>query len=346
MTAERDVNDERQEFLERRMSGLGATDSPKILGLSRYGTALTVYRDKVDPQPDEQSLPAWLGLKLQNTVAELYTAASGIRVRADNRHHRHPKHDWMVCHLDFRAWGKPGLLVECKTKAHMTGFGEDGTTRIPAEIWVQVQHEMAVTGADTCHVAVLFGHHTFRVYPIARDDHFIETLIPRLEAFWYGNVIAKVPPLPTGHSLDGAEVRREHPHTDNDAPLKPATPEQEQVVRQLVIAENNAAATKLAAEDLKNKVIRLIGDAPGIEGSFGRITYRKDKDRTTTDWEAVAATQSNVIEELLLIANPGDDDELVSRLARAQAVIGNLPGLYQSTREGSRRFLTYFTEED
>lgn len=344
MTAERDAGDERQDFLDRRQTGLGATDSPKILGLSRWGTPLTVYNDKVDPQPDETSLPAWLGLKLQNTVAELYSAATDIRVRADNRHHRHPRHDWMVCHLDFRAWGKPKLLVEIKTKAHMTGWGDDGSTKIPAEVWVQVQHEMAVTGATEAHVAVLFGHHTFRVYPIPRDDAFIDELIPKLEAFWYGHVIARVPPAPSGHELDSRAVRREHPTVEGGS-LKAATPEQEQVVRQLRLARTNAAATALAEEDLKNKVIRIIGEAPGLTGSFGTITYKQDRDRVTVDWEAVAATQNNLIDELLLLANPSDD-ETASRLARVQTVWATLPGLYEATKPGSRRFLTNFHEEN
>src|SRR4030095_4125765 len=118
--AQRDAADWRKEWHEQRATIIGATDSPKILGLSRHGTALSVYNDKVNPSgPQGQSLPAWLGLKLQSAVGELYTAATGTRLRASDRLFRMREFDWIGCHLDFRAWGDPTLLVEAKTRAYM-----------------------------------------------------------------------------------------------------------------------------------------------------------------------------------------------------------------------------------
>lgn len=340
----RDAGDERQEWLESRQTGIGATDSPKILGLSRWGTSLTVYDEKVNPPTDRgMSLSAWLGLAVQRTVGELYTQATGNKLRADNRHHRMLGHPHIVCHLDFRAVGKPSLLVECKTKAYMRGWGEDGSTEIPADIWVQVQHEMMVTGAQLCHVAVLFGHHTFRVYPIPRDDDFIEKLIPKLDEWWRGHYEARVPPEPSGHPLDMDRVRGEFP--ENTEPLKAATPEQEAIVERYRLASGNAAQAKMAADGLKAKLIQIIGNAAGLQGRFGQITYKKDRDRDVVDWEAVAVQYGNVIEELLSLANPGDDDRTVQRLSRAQQLYENAPSLFTEKKVGSRRFLPNFAKE-
>lgn len=332
----RDVGDERAEFLERRATGIGATDSPKILGLSRWGTALTVYEDKVAPRPQEMSLPAWLGLKLQSTVAELYTAQTGTILRADNRHHRHPEHDWMVCHLDFRAKGQPSLLVECKTKAWMTGWGEEGSVEIPVDIWVQVQHEMAVTGATECDVAVLFGHHTFRVYRVVRDDPFIATMIPRLATVWFENIIPRIPPEPTGHELDTAAVKRAHP--EHDDTWVAATAEDEAFIKQVVLARQNANVAEANKDEQENKLRVLIGRAQGITGSFGQITYRQTRDREEIDWAAVAVTQGAVIEDLLTLVNPGDDEEMVRRLAIAQSTYESAVSLATTPKAGYRRF--------
>jgi predicted phage-related endonuclease len=113
-----EADDQQRAFDEQQRSGVGSTDSPKLLGLSKYGTALTVYERIVGGAPPHQpSLPAWLGLKMQRTVAELYTEATGIRVRADNGHHRHPTLPFIVTHLDYRAWGNRQHLVEAKTRA-------------------------------------------------------------------------------------------------------------------------------------------------------------------------------------------------------------------------------------
>lgn len=341
----RDVGDQRQEFIEQQLSGLGATDSPKILNLSKYGTALTVYeRLQKISVPSEMGLPAWLGLRLQAVVGEMFSQAMGVKLRADNKHHRHFEHDWMTCHLDFRVWGQPKTLVEVKTKAYMRGWGEDGSTEIPADVYVQCQHEMAVTGADICYVAVLFGHHTYRTYPIKRDQGFIDKLIPRLEDFWFKNHLAGVPPLPTGHDLDDESLRRQY--ADHDETLKAATPEQEVIIGKLRSARLNVAQAEGAKAEIENRVKLMIGSAAGILGAFGRITWKKSKDTVTTDFEQLAITYANVIEDLFLMARPGDDPQEVARLARAQSVFDTAVGLATYPKLGSRRFLVDFAEED
>lgn len=341
--SEQVINDDaRKAFHESRATGIGATDSPAILGLSKWGTPLTVYHDKVDP-PDEraQSLPAWLGNRLQDVVAELYTAQTGIRLRADNKHHRHPRLPWLVCHLDYRAWGQPKLLVECKTRAYMTGWGEEGTKEIPPDIWVQCQHEMAVTGATRCDVAVLFGHHTFRVYEIDRDEAFITSLLSRLEQFWHYNVEARVPPEPTASEHDDALIRKMHP--DHDDTMLPATPEQDALARGYRLAQQNMKQVKETADGIKHRLQEIIGDHAGIRGAFGQITWKKSAPSTVTDWAAVAAAYRGAIEGLTpdaIPACPHIGDWLLDHDLDA------IESLYTRTEPGSRRFLTTFTKED
>lgn len=271
--------------LERR-TGIGATDSPKILGLSRYGSALTVYEDKVgEPQAYEPSLPSWLGLRLQQTVGELYTTATGIQIRAANVQFRDPVQTWLVCHLDFRALGDTGLLIEAKTRSSTRGWGEDGTQHIPEDVWVQVQHEMMVTGATECHVAVLFGSQSFRIYPIQRDGEFITALRQKLSTFWHSHVIPRVPPPASGHGSDGAALSRLYPSRDG---IRSATPEQSGLVRRYREAQIAADEAAVKALALKNRIIQVIAGHEGLEGPFGTITYRTGKDRAFVDWRAIA----------------------------------------------------------
>jgi predicted phage-related endonuclease len=349
MTEERDFLDERREFHDARQRGIGATDSPKILGLSRRGTALSVYEEKVGiVQPGEMSLPAWLGLRMQNVVGELYTQATGNILRADNRQHVHRLHDWLVCHLDFRVAGRPKLLVEAKTRAFMTGFGEDGSQEIPLDIWGQVQHEMAVTDATECHVAVLFGHHTYRTYPIPRNDAYIAKMIPRLESFWNENVVPGVPPEPGG-SLDSASVRRAHP--DHDDRVISVAPGQMPIVHAALLARHNVKAADEAFAEAENKLIDLIGDAAGVTGPFGTITRKKSRDGVKVDWEQVAATRANVLADLFdwfdgQAARNRLAKKDLARVARAQAVAVTVEPLFTTTKEGTRRMHYAITEEN
>lgn len=319
-----DALDTEREFREQQRSGIGATDTPKILGLSRYGSARTVYERLLsDPSQEQQSsLPAWVGMRIQGTVAELYTAATGYRVRAAKGHYRHKEDDWVVCHLDYRVWGSAFILVECKTRSRMTGWGPDGSEVIPRDVWAQVQHEMFVTGATECHVAVLFGHHTFRVYPIKRNEEFLDTLRPVLRMFWHDNVLAKVPPPLTGHEADGRIVAEQHP--DNDAFYRNATPAQVQAVASLRAAADEEAAAAYKLDGAKNRVKEIIGDALGLIGPFGRITWKRTRDATVVNWEGVAGAYRQIIEDWDTPEDPVDLDAV--------------QGLHTGIREGSRRF--------
>jgi predicted phage-related endonuclease len=365
VTAERlelqDPGDRRQEFLEEQQRGIGATDAPKILGLSKWGSALTVYERLTEgPRDDVPSLPAWLGMRLQGVVAELYTTATGQEVRAANQHFQHREDPFLVAHLDYRAKGRPSLLVECKTRAHMTGYGEDGTGEIPAEVWTQVQHEMLVTGATETHVAVLFGHHTFRVYPIPRDEEFIASWRARATAFWNDHVLARVPPEPTGHYADDQYLRRLHP--SDDGTLLAATAEQVDLMRQLVLATNNVKATEAARDEVQNQLKLAIGDAAGLIGPFGEVTWKRSKDSESVAWDQVAITYAGTYESLVAFLRERgadletfdtsgstswrayDPEALQSELRIGAAVYETAVGLATSVRPGSRRFLAKLKE--
>jgi predicted phage-related endonuclease len=340
-----EILDERREFHEARAKGLFSTDGPKLLLLSRYGTPRTVYEDKVGTSKQgPMSLPAWLGLKLEATVAELYTESTGRRVRRDARDHWAKGTDFpMGAHLDFRVVGEPRRLVEAKTRAYMKGWGEEGSKEIPPDVWVQVQHQMYVTGAERCDVAVLFGHHTFRVYEINRSDEFLDGYLTALSAFWNGHVLKKDPPPPSGKPQDTERVKAGHPTHDDT--LRAATPEMEQLVRQYRQARFNRDQAEERKAELENQLKEHIGDAAGLTGSFGNITWKRTKDSTEVSWQLVADAYANVIDDLLEMANPGDDDEAVSRLRADLAVRETAVSLYTTVKPGYRRFHASFEEE-
>ena len=344
-----DALDERREFYEQRNSGIGATDTPKILGLSKHGTALTVYnRLTGPPQGEEQpasSLPAWMGLRLQSTVGELYTEATGYRVRAARQHYRHRQHEWLVCHLDFRVWGHPYILVEAKTRAYMRGWGEDGTAHIPEDVWAQCQHEMAVTGALEVHVAVLFGHHTFRVYRIPRDEVFIEALIPQLGRFWHDNVLARVPPPPTGHWRDQQVLAERYP--EHGPFYRNATPSQQELVASLRASIRAQEQATAAVEDVKAKVKDLIGTSMGLIGPFGEISWKKTSDVAVIDHAAVANEYAEIVSWLMDMVPEPDTEAQAVRLATIQeALRQGVTSKHTTTKEGSRRFLVKWADEE
>ena len=339
-------DDGRRRFLEARQQGIGASDAAAVLGLSPWGTPLTVYHDKVEPIGDltPGSLPMWLGLRLEDVVAELFTARTGQRVRSDNRTHVHPEDPWLISHLDYRVLGQPDELVECKIQNSRSGWGEDGTDDVPVYYWTQAQHELLVTGARICHIPVLFGLYDFRVFHIGRDEKFHETWRVAASDFWHNHVLARIPPQLGGDAFSRKVVSARYP-TYEDV-LKVLPPERELIVLRLREEMVKLKEQEVAVETLKNRVKDLIGDSAGIEGSWGKVTWRSIKDKVVIEWERVAAAYEAVIRDVLRTANPGDDEDAVRALAQAQRALDGIRPLYTRIEPGYRRIDVRFQKEE
>jgi putative phage-type endonuclease len=340
-----DLDPETEAFLAEQQSAITSTDVAKILGLSSYGTPLTVYLAKTGGgQQQPTSLRMWVGLRLEGLVSELYCTATGNRVRSDNGFYRHPLHPWLGTHLDRRVVGSPRLVVELKTRGTTRGWRPDGSAEVPVDVWTQVQIQMAVIGGEAAHVACLFSNSVYRTYTVPFDRDWFEGLVPELERYWYGHVVARVPPAPTGADADSRVVKS---MGGGDTGLvKSATPAQEALAERLRLARAEAAAAATREAEAENLIKTAIGaDADGLTGAFGTILWKRVRDSAKTDWKAVAAVWRRVIDGLLEDAAPGDDDEAVQRLASAKAAADAAVGQNTKTTPGVRRIDIRFREE-
>lgn len=194
----------RDEWLAERLTGIGSSDSPAILGLSRRKTPLHIYMEKADGHRDDSpSKEAVAGIKLEPYVASMYEQHTGVKLAKDGEWvvYRSKVYPWLIASIDYKTDDR---LVEIKTSQSREGWGEPGTDRIPAEYYVQVQHQMAVMSRKMCDVAVLFSGVDFAIYHVERDEDFIRKMISILMTFWE-KVIKREPPSFTW----------EHPATRN-----------------------------------------------------------------------------------------------------------------------------------
>lgn len=242
-----------------------------------------MYQAKLGEAPSiEPSLPMWLGLQLERTIAELFTARTGKRVRRSNLYHKHPVWPYIRAHIDYRVLGEPAVL-ELKTSRSTDGWGEDMGSEIPVPYWIQVQHQLMVLGMPYAYVAALFGHYDFRVYTIARDFDFTEKLAATLVEFWENHVARGVPPELDGSSAASALLRRRYP--SDTEPAIPPTPEQAELVDELI-------ATRAAIKPLEEReaaLVNRIKDAIGTHaGLAGLVSWKLGKPKRSVNWEAVA----------------------------------------------------------
>ena len=188
---------DRETWLAERRKGIGSSDAAAIAGLAPegWGSALSVYLDKLGQLPERTTEPMRWGTRLEPAIAAAYQEETGVEIsQPAPLIVRHPEHSWMLASPDRLAADR---IVELKTCSafHAEQWGEPGTDEVPEHYLVQVQHQLAVTGMDLADVAVLIGGQDFRVYTLFRSEALISRLLEIEAAFWE-RVQQRQPPEP------------------------------------------------------------------------------------------------------------------------------------------------------
>ncbi len=187
--------------IQARRIGLGGSDAATALGINKYTTPLALWMEKTGrfvPPPAGEA--AHWGLKLEDAIADEFTARTGKRTRRDNFVRVHPDHPFMFAHVDRKIVGENRGLEIKTTNAFANGWDKEGTDEIPEPYLVQCHHYIAVMGWEGMELAVLVGGQNLRFFTVERDDEFIKALIQREKEFW-GYIESDTPP-PMIHESD------------------------------------------------------------------------------------------------------------------------------------------------
>lgn len=188
-----DGEPESPEWFAARRGGITGTDLPKILGITKYGNALSVWLDKRDELDDDGAGEAarW-GNLLEDPVAREWAERHDTTVGRVGVL-RHLDHEWMRASLDRLVWhcpdgstGERGEPVVCglevKTRsAFKASDWRDGT---PDDVLAQTTWGLMVTGFDHMHVAALIGGQRLESYRVDRDPKLEQYLLDAAEPVW------------------------------------------------------------------------------------------------------------------------------------------------------------------
>lgn len=182
-----------------RTAGIGGSDVPALLGISRWQSPLELYLEKtgqLDAQADNEAT-RW-GTLLEDDVANEWARREGKRIRRVKRALTHPKHDWLVGHVDRKVTGERAILeVKCSSAK---GWGEEGTDEVPDFVLAQTHTYMLLTDSEVAYVAALlwggYGPPTLRRYTVHRDGDMDALIVDAGSRFWHDHVIPRVPPPP------------------------------------------------------------------------------------------------------------------------------------------------------
>ncbi len=195
-----EVNEEqaKADLLDRR-TFVGGSDAPVIVGLSYWKSRYQLYLEKTgqaEPPDLSEVERVIFGNLLEDVVAREFARRTGKKVRRVNNRVVSKTTPWMVAQIDRAIVGEDAVL-ECKTAdaGIAKQWGDEDTEEIPPTYYIQVQHQLMVTGKGTAYVAVLIGGNKMKIYTVKRNDELITSLAEAEKVFW-NQVQTRTPPEP------------------------------------------------------------------------------------------------------------------------------------------------------
>ena len=266
-------------FTDRRRTGIGGSDAGAILGVSPWGSALSVWEEKRGIRQDDWDPPErviW-GSRLERAILDGYAEDYNVNVKRTGRKHRRSKrYPFVVGHPDGETDDR---LLEVKTTAHQgEEWGLDGSEDVPAHYYAQVQHYMVLTEHERADMVVLVGGREMHRYTIPANPAFQDAMLAEEAALWQ-KVIDGTPPDPDGSESAGRALRRMFPM---------AIPEE--IVATPAMAQ--AADDYLAAKRVRDEAEASMRQATQMMQSFMGSRERLVGSGWSAKWSNVAGRTS------------------------------------------------------
>lgn len=169
-------------WLQRRGYGIGASEGPAILGLSRWSNAVQLWGEKTGllKRDSLDSIMLRTGHALENLNGEIFQERTGMELFNPGEYtiYQSRLYPHLFCTPDRIVTSSDKGKGICELKRSNVGIVER------PEYYVQMQHSLAVTGYQWgCVCVVAMDSWDWFLYE--RNDKFIENLLRVYDEFWY-----------------------------------------------------------------------------------------------------------------------------------------------------------------
>lgn len=289
--------EQRQAWLAERRTGIGGSDAPVVVGMSKWKTPLELYLDKRGELETPETEPMKWGNLLEPVVRQEYANRTGNTVEVPPGLIRHPTITFAIVTPDGLVPDKR-RYYEGKTARTADGWGEPGTDEVPQDYLIQTQHGMLVTGMEVADIAVLIGGQDFRIYTVEADRELQDMLIEQEREFWR-HVERGEPPAPVNRE----DVRRRW-RVSSGAKIG-AEPDIAETAQQLAIFKALANAADAKAEELSAVIQEYMRDAAELtSGGDILATWKNINASPRFDAKRFAAEQPELYKSYLRDAEP------------------------------------------
>lgn len=184
-----DADPETPEWFAARRGGITGTDLPKILGITKYGNALSVWLDKRGELDDSAGEAARWGQLLEDPVALEWAHRHRVMV-APVGVIRHVDEQWIRASLDRVVHrcpddrNRPASSCGLEVKTRSAFKAADWRDGVPDDVLAQTTWGLVATGFDHMHVAALIGGQQLRSFRVDRDEVLAGYLLEQARPVW------------------------------------------------------------------------------------------------------------------------------------------------------------------
>lgn len=267
-----DVVSDTPEWEAERRHSVGASEVAAIMGLSRFSTALDVYKHKQGIDSNFDPVLSFIGHQsepIMHAWVEQFSGLdvsleSGFMARSTNTPRLHASFD--------RVSFDPFITWQFKTAHAFSGHHWD--EGVPTDIRVQVNAEMLVAGTQRAAVVVWIGGREFRLFWEPRDERFIrDHMVPAINDFW-ARVENGEPPAPS----NVAEIAEVFP---TDAGTELELPDAGfEVLERITVLNSDIQSQEAERDALKVAFAEFVGSAETLTYQGRKVaTWKTQKGR-------------------------------------------------------------------
>lgn len=263
-----------QQRQERRL-GIGGSDMPIILGLSKYKTPYQLYLEKIgeiESNSEETQCQYW-GNQLEPLIVSEFEKRNKVTVQ-QRETIVHPFHPFLRGNLDgFIPELNSVLEVKCSNQFMAKEWGEDGSDIIPMTYLAQVAHYCSITNADFAYIAVLIGGHDYREFKYIRNMELETMVVNEAKKFWEYVQVRTPPP-----AMNQIDLRLMFPQHEPEKTV-PITPEIEKEIEELANVKIQIKQVNDLEDKYKFTIMQFMKDAECLTDATGRplISWKANK---------------------------------------------------------------------
>jgi putative phage-type endonuclease len=274
-------------WLELRKQDVTSTETPALFGLSPYLTEFELYHrhaNKVDVAFDVNERMKW-GTRLESAIALGIAEDNNLDVRPMKEYIRLSDLK-MGSSFDYAI--NPTGLLEIKnvdSLAFKNGWSVDGDeVEAPNHIELQVQHQLAVSGAEYALIGAFIGGNNVVLIRREPDDEIIKQIKEKIFNFWRAVEKGKAPSPDFVKDADFIKqiynIAKPGAVIEADSRVKELATEYHQLGIQARILDQQRDACKAEMLTLIGDAEKVVGDTFTISSGMvkgGPVSYeRKD----------------------------------------------------------------------